>query len=106
MKFDITKKVSLVEYGELWKDCYLEFSVPSYADIKGIKQDGDTDKAVEMGIERLENLFRSGKAISEGKEVEVKKEDIKDLPLEILTKCFKAISGDVAQDLTNASNPS
>ena len=102
MKFDISKRVSLAEYGEQWKECYLEFAVPSYADIKGIQGTDDQNKAVELGIERLEGLFRGGKAISEGKEVEVKKEDIKDLPLEILTKCFKAISGLVAEDLKKA----
>jgi len=105
MKFDISKRVSLAEYGEQWKECYLKFAVPAYVDIKGVQEMQKTDdqnKAIEFGIERLEELFRGGKAISEGKEVEVKKEDIKDLPLEILTKCFKAISGEVAEDLKKA----
>ena len=106
MKFDITKRISLAEYGDAWKECYLEFAIPSYADIKGIQatSEDNQEKAVELGIERMGGLFRSGKAVSEGQVVDVKKEDIKDLPLEILTKCFQAISGEPSPDLKNASN--
>lgn len=95
MKFDIVKKVNL-EY-EGWEDCYLEFSLPSYGDLKELSIDEkkpDNEK-IEQALEMISGLFKSGFAMSEGKRVAVKKEDLKDLPIEILTKCFKEISGEV-----------
>ena len=95
MKFDISKKVPL-EY-EGWEDCYLTFSLPSYGDLKGLTDDKATDpEKVEKGLETIVGLFKEGYAMSEGKRVEVKKEDLKDMPIEILTNCFKAISGEVS----------
>jgi len=95
MKFDITKKVPL-EY-EGWENCYLEFSLPSFGDLKGLTEENTTDaEKAEKGVETIAGLFRSGFAMSKGKRVEVKKEDIKDLPVEILTQCFKAISGEIS----------
>ena len=96
MKWDITKKIDLSDLGENWKDCYLEFNLPSYGDLKDITNTEVTDaEKVEKGLETIVGLFKSGFAVSEGKRTEVKKEDLKDIPIEILTKCFKAISGEV-----------
>ena len=95
-KFDITKKIPL-EY-EGWKDCYLEFSLPSFGDLKDLtneKATADTEK-VEKGLETIERLFKGGFAMSEGKRIEVKKEDLKDIPIKILTDCFRAISGEIS----------
>ena len=95
-KFDITKKVSLDYLGDQWKECYLEFNLPSYGDLKNLTNSKATDQEkVESGLETIVGLFRCGKAISEGKEVDVTKEDLKDMPIEVLTKCFKAISGEL-----------
>ena len=95
MKFDISKKIDLSYLGENWKDCYLEFNLPSYGDLKDMTNDGTDTEKVEKGLETIVGLFKSGFAVSEGKRTEVKKEDLKDIPIEILTKCFKAISGEV-----------
>mgnify|MGYP001557964001 CR=1 FL=1 len=96
MKFDITKKVDLSYLGEKWKDCYLEFDLPSYGDLKDLSNSDTTDaEKVEKGLETIVGLFRGGFAISNGVKVEVKKDDLKDVPVEILTKCFKAISGEI-----------
>ena len=96
MKFDITKKVSLSMFGEDWKDCYLEFNLPSYGDLKQINdQETTDDQKLEKGIETLMKLFKSGKAISEGKIIDVSKEDLKDLPIQIITQSFQAISGQI-----------
>jgi len=95
MKFDIVKKVPL-EY-EGWEDCWLEFSLPAYGDLKNLTDDKATDtEKVEKALETLVGLFRRGFAMSEGKRVEVKAEDLKDLPIECLTNCFKAISGEIS----------
>ena len=92
-KFDLTKKVPL-EY-EGWEDCYLEFSLPSYGDLKDLIIEGTDQEKVDKGLEAITKLFKGGFAMSEGKRVEVKKEDLKDMPIEVLTNCFKAISGEV-----------
>ena len=96
MRFDITKKVDLAYLGDEWKECYLEFNSPSYGDLRGLIDEGKTDaEKVESGLETITGLFRSGFAVSDGKKVEVKKEDLKDIPVEILTKCSEAISGEI-----------
>ena len=95
MKLDITRKVPL-EY-EGWTDCYLEFGLPTYGDLKKISDNkGLTDEQkIDKGIETITGLFRGGFAMSGGERVEVKKEDLKDFPVEILTQAFRAISGEV-----------
>lgn len=96
MKFDITKKIDLAYLGEEWKDCYLEFNLPSYGDLKNLSDSAATDaEKVENALETIVGLFKVGYAVSDGKKVEVKKDNLKDIPIEILTKCFKAISGEV-----------
>ena len=94
MKFDITKKVDLSYLGEDWKDCYLEFDLPSYGDLKDLSNGTDQEK-VENGLQTIVGLYRGGFAISGGVKVEVKKDDLNDIPVEVLTKCFKAISGEL-----------
>lgn len=94
-KFDITKKIDLSYLGENWKDCYLEFSLPSYGNLKNLTTDGTDQEKVEKILETIMGLFTGGFAISNGERVEVKKEDIKDLPIEIITKCFQVISGEI-----------
>ena len=100
MKFKIVKKVDLAFVGEGWADCYLEFRSPSYGEISvaGLTDIKETEKnpkeAIEKGMKFLEEVFASGKAISEtGEKVDVMKEDLKNFPLEVINKCFEAITG-------------
>lgn len=96
MKLDLTKKVSFEGYGEEWKDCYIEFYMPSYKDVQDFSVDQKDEKeATNKAIEKLKSLFKGGKGISDGKVVELTAEDIVELPIEYLTKCFKAITGDI-----------
>ncbi len=105
MKLDITKRLSLAEYGEPWKECYLEFSMPAFKDIKGISgKDKTEEEIVEDGIDRLKNLFVKGRAIAGGKEVDVTADDIKDLPMDLINKALSLISGDVDKNLEKASS--
>lgn len=97
MKIDVSKKVDLSYLGEVWKECYLEFRMPSYKDIQDLPtnvDEGNTKESLEKGYRTLEGLFIGGKAISEGQPVEVKSTDLRDFPLEVITKCFKAITGE------------
>ena len=98
MKIDITKKLELDYLGEQWKDCYLEFALPSYGEIKGLTnlESKDDAERVEIALQTITGLFRGGSAISGGKKVEVKAEDLKDFPLEVLTKSFQLISGELS----------
>jgi len=98
MKFDITKKVDLAYIGDNWKECYIEFSLPSYGDLKLYTKDEEKatdEEKLEKGLNQISNLFKAGYAISGGEKIELKKEDLVDLPIEILTKCFQAISGQI-----------
>lgn len=89
--FDIYKILDLSKYGEGWKDCSLKFKSISVLEAQKLAQikDVDGDKASNMVVEILERYFVEGKAVSDGKVIDVKKEHIKDLPLEVL---FEAIS--------------
>ena len=96
MKIDITKKVDLGYLGEGWKECYLEFRMPSYKDIQDMPTDvdkGDTKDSLNKGFGMLEGLFVSGEAISDGAKTQVKAEDLRDFPLEVITNCSKTLSG-------------
>lgn len=98
MKLDITKKLDLEYLGENWKGCYLEFQLPSYGEIKelsNLESKNDAEK-IEIALQTITGLFRGGKAISDGKEVDVTKEDLKDFPIDVLTKSFQLISGELS----------
>ena len=95
-KFDITKKIKLDYLGKEWSDCYLEFEMPPFNKIKEFVGIDEKDpEAAEKGITLLKDLFRSGKAVSEGKVVEVAKDDIGEFPVVVLTKCIQQISGEI-----------
>lgn len=94
MKFDITKKIPLEYDG--WENCYLEFSLPSFGDLKDFVKEGKTDaESAEKGLEVIKKIFKSGFAMSKGKRVEVQKDDLDNMPIEVLIKCFKEISGEL-----------
>lgn len=97
MKIKIEKKIDLSYLGEGWDGCFITFIAPSYGQIKPILKfadQKDNSKAVEEGITFLESVFIAGLVATtdEGKK-EIKKEDLKDLPLEIINKCFEMIGG-------------
>ena len=104
MKFDITKKIPL-EYDD-WTDCWLEFRLITFGEIKELMGKRITADEIENNPQKnieatnqtlkiLEDNFINGFAISNGKRTEVKKEDIRDLPIEVLVSCFKLISGEI-----------
>lgn len=94
MKFDITKKIVLDYEG--WEGCYIEFYLPTFNDVKKISGDDIPDnEKVQAGINALKGMFKGGVVISEGKKTDLKKEDLDDLPVELLTKCLKEITGQV-----------
>ena len=101
-KFKVTKKVDLGHLGNDWKDCYLEFSLPSYGEIADadlanlVKEEAEKNpiKAIKKGLDFLEGIFVSGKAIGRnGEKIDVEKGDLKDFPSEVINKCFEVIIG-------------
>lgn len=93
MKVDVTKKVKFDYEG--WEECYMEFNLPSYGDIKNMVDDVPDEQKVEKGLDVIVGLFRQGKVLSDGKLVDITKDDIKDLPIEMVVKCFQAVSGEI-----------
>lgn len=95
VKVKLVKRVDLSGFGEDWKDCYVEITAPTYKDVRKITSFGseDQDKAINNGISTLKDLFIKGTVNTENGHVDITKDEIEDLPLQILTKCFKEMSG-------------
>ena len=100
MKLDIVTHVSLDFLGEKWKDCFIDFSYITADELKDFakaqsKMQTDQEKTVEEASERsyilLENKFISGKVLSGGQVVEVKKEDIRSFPMSIIAKSIGSL---------------
>lgn len=86
MAIVIKKKVSLDYVGEDWKDCYLEFKVPTVKQVRSVANDKVNSEDV------MKELFVGGKALDEnGSVVVVKKEDIDDLPITLTNRAFEAL---------------
>lgn len=95
-KFKLKKKVDLSYLGDDWKDCYITFQSPSYKDIKSIAQvdvDNNPEEATEKSMDIMKDLFIEGLANTDKGKETIKKEDIGDLPLEILTTLIESIAG-------------
>ena len=109
-KFKVVKKLSLDFLGEGWKDAYINFQVLTIADIKNkfpalMKLKADDAEAVinSMGmiVEVLEDKFVDGKGFDGTKLIDFKKEDIENLPNELLKRALDFLS----QGVTTPSSP-
>lgn len=102
MKFKIIKRFALDFIGNEWKECYINFNgltirdirdqVPAIANISNKNQ-----KDIIDGMDKILNLIKSkfitGKAInSEGKLVDLKANDLDDLPTDVLVKALNFLS--------------
>lgn len=95
MKFDIFKTLSLAHLGEEWKDCELKFryiTVQESKELLSLQVDkADTkslENAYDQALKILTDKFVSGKMMSDGKLVEIKKENIPDLPSDVVNQCI------------------
>lgn len=95
--FDIFKVLDLTDLGENWKNCYLKFGVLTVGEIQkvaGLTADkDDVTKITETALGILEEKFLEGYAIKGGIRVAVKKDDLKEFPVDILTKAFEILAG-------------
>jgi hypothetical protein len=100
-KFKFFKKFNLGFIGDEWKECYLKFNSIDFNTSKEIqdkigsfnpqKQSGEIVSAV-IGV--LQKSFVEGKGIDEnGKAVDVKTEDLKQFPVEVLSRAFEELLG-------------
>lgn len=93
--FDIFKTVDLSFLGEEWKDCYLKFSSLSLSEVgklTSIKQSTDPLQVSNITIGLLESKFIEGKAVKGGVVVDVQKEDLKELPIDIVNKILESFA--------------
>ena len=106
-KFLVRKHFSLDFLGEEWKDAYLVFSAFVMSDIKDrlaklANLEQDDSEAVMAGLTEmvslLEEKFIEGKGVdASGKLIPVEKEDIKDLPVEVISKAVSFLSQGLSQ---------
>jgi hypothetical protein len=101
MKFKIVKHFSLAYLGTDWKDCYLDLKPLSISDVKGKlpeisklqAKDADVGKGVDLLLELLSDKFIGGKVVDDtGKIVELPKEALGDLPVEVIGRAFSFLS--------------
>src|SRR3990167_2737989 len=100
ISFDVFRKLDLSFLGETWKECFIEFRYITVAEAKSFSSftlNKDDPKSVENALDTsikiLEDKFVSGKALQDGKLVDLKKEDLKDLPVEVLNRSIIILTG-------------
>ena len=102
MAFVVKKRFSLDFLGEDWKDAYIDFNLPSLKESLDqnlpsedqIKE--DPKKYTLQMVDFLEQHFVDGQGWDDsGKLVQLKKEDISELPQSVFGKAFIFLSGDI-----------
>ena len=96
-KFLLKRIVNLEKFG--WNDCTIELQAATYNEIVewqkkygNIKND-DTNAQTEV-FDIVKDKFISGTALDDtGKKVDITKEDIGDLPLDIMLECIASFRG-------------
>lgn len=103
MKFDIVKTLKLNDQGVGWENCYLSFYPLNIKEAKVLMSADAKDDVskVESAVDLLKSKFASGKLLSDGKEVDVKVEDLDELPMYLLTDCIKLLSGTDEKKIAN-----
>lgn len=96
MAFVIKKKISLADFGEGWEQCYISFNSPTYRDIKELLPSvdaGDEIKSLDSALDMVKRLFLSGKAFDGESVVDLKSDDLSELPVAIIIRCFSELAG-------------
>lgn len=93
--FDIFKKFSLSHLGDDWKDCYLTFRPISLEESVEFSRADTKDKelAGTKTIDILKEKFVEGKAMSDGKMVDVTPDTLVKFPADVLLKVVEFVSG-------------
>lgn len=115
-KFYSSKRFSLSFLGEEWKEAYIDFQSLTVADIKNnfgqlqsidVKDDSSVVAGIEVALKVLEERFVKGSGINENKEaVDITREDLKDLPAEVITRGLAFLSQGLAPEVKTPSEAS
>lgn len=105
MKFDLFRILSLEFLGVEWKDCYLKFRYITATESKQFTVFASLDKSDTEGVMKawdkafsmLTDSFAEGKGVSDGKVVSISKEDLGNLPMDVLNKAVLLLTG-VSED--------
>lgn len=100
-KFAIKKKVELAFLGEEWKDAYIiltPLAVREFERIQKLAPKDETDvdanlAAMNQMLEIIKEHFVSGKGWDGEALVTIEKDDIIELPMDILTVCISSLAG-------------
>lgn len=102
MKFKVvTKRLTLDFLGKDWKDTFIEFNPFTISDVKNkfpiiakLQEKGaNLSEGIDIMISLLTDKFVTGKAIDEkGELTDLKKEDLNDLPVEVIGRAFSFLS--------------
>lgn len=103
MALKIIKRISLEFLGEGYKDSYLDFnSIPLkeygelHARTKEIEKKNDDNASFDFIVDQVTSRFVGGK-IKQGEEmVDVTKDNLEDLPGEVILKCLNNLVGDLS----------
>lgn len=100
-KFAIKKKIDLGFLGSEWEQCYITLvplAVKEFEKIQRIAPKDEND--AEAGIEAMNAMldivrehFVEGKSFDGTSIVSIDRDDISDLPMEILTLCINSLAG-------------
>jgi hypothetical protein len=101
MAFPVTKTLKLDYLGQGWEDAYLNLSGLSFKEMRIFakmgaefdKENPESDKNLDLTVELIEDHFIGGKAWNGSELVDLKKEDIPDLPVEVLTRAIQLLAG-------------
>lgn len=108
-EFIVQNKFSLAFLGEEWKEAYLILGritakdamekLPQLAKVNEKDPEAVKGALVKM-IELLQEKFFSGKAVTKDGLVDVKKEDLADFPIEVISKATDFLSQGLNQSLS------
>ena len=102
MAFPVEKKLDLAYLGDSWAGAYLSFSVLSFRETRKFGElkvntenptSEDNDKNADFVITTLGDHFISGKAFNGEALIDVRKEDIPDLPMDVINKAIATLAG-------------
>ncbi len=93
MSFVLKKRVTFEDESQEWKDCYFDFAIPSYKQVRDLRN-SDSSNENEM-VDFLRLLFLGGKAFDGEKLVEIKPDQLEELPILIIKKCFEALASEI-----------
>lgn len=100
--FVIKKRIPLDFLGEGWKEAYVEFSPFSFVDNDkiiamrkfGLDQNGDNAKeASDQLLEVVKEKFIEGKGWNGEKLINITKENLAELPIEVIVKVLQELQG-------------